>query len=159
MDKKTVIISPYSQKMRNNKENPKNFPWFPGVVSMLKQADYHIIQVGVQGEKPIFGVDDVRFNLSLKELKQLINESDTWVAVDNFFHHLASHTDKPGVVIWGKSDPSLFGYVKDVNLLKGRHYLRKLQFDIWEREVFTKDCFVKTEVVVEAIKNLANKYP
>ena len=63
-----IIISPYSRKLRNGKTNPKNFPHWEKLVKLLKEDGHTIIQVGVKGEKELQGVDEVKFNLPLKEL-------------------------------------------------------------------------------------------
>jgi hypothetical protein len=59
-----------------------------------------------------------------------------------------------GVVIWGKSDPLLFGYPENVNLLKDRKYLRARQFYIWDDEPFDPEVFVEPAEVVKAVKKL-----
>jgi hypothetical protein len=154
VDSKKIVISPYSQKLITDKINAKNYPWWSEVVESLKKEGYYIIQIGITGEEPI-GADEIKYNLSFKEIKELILQSATWASVDNFLPHFCSFIDKPGVVIWGQSDPVVFGYKKHTNLLKDRKYLRELQFYTWHDVVFTPDCFVSPDVVVKAIKDIA----
>ena len=90
---KTIIISPYSRKLRGkNTENLKNWPYeyWEELVKLLKENDFKVIQIGVMGEKPITGVDDLVIGLSIKGLKKLISECDNWISVDNFMPHLCS---------------------------------------------------------------------
>jgi len=146
-----IIISPYSKRLRNGKENPKNYPYWPDLVKGLKEKGFYIIQVGVEGEKKIDGVDEVLFNKPFKDLVALLKDCDTWISVDNFFQHLAYVHDKPGFVICGQSDPEIFGHKENVNILKDRKYLRPLQFDIWERAECSTDCFVEPGAIIDKI--------
>lgn len=139
-----IIISPYSKKLRNGQENPKNYPWWPELVKLI---DEPIIQVGINGEKQL--VDDFRKNLSLTELSDLIKECRTWISCDSFFQHLAWDLGKPGIVLWGQSDPLIFGHPENINLLKNRKYLRKKQFWWWEQCEYNADAFVKPAEVIK----------
>jgi ADP-heptose:LPS heptosyltransferase len=147
-----IIISPYSKPLRSGNVNPKNYPYWKELLYLIN--DKHIIQVGVDGEKEL--TKDFRKNLSLDKLSSLIKECDYWISVDNFFQHLAYHVKKPGVVIWGKSDPNIFGYSKNLNILKDRLLLRPNQFDIWENCVFDPNVFLKPDEIVEKIKKTFN---
>jgi ADP-heptose:LPS heptosyltransferase len=138
-----IIISPYAKKLRNGKENPKNYPYWKELVSFIKEP---IIQVGIDGEEQL--VPDFRKNLSIPELTNLINDCKTWISVDSFFQHLAWDIGKPGIVLWGQSDPLIFGHPENTNLLKDRSYLREKQFWWWEQCDYREDAFVKPEVVV-----------
>lgn len=79
-----IIIHPYAARLRNGKQNPKNFPYWRELIAML---DEEIVQVGIEGEEQL--VPDFRKNLTIKELETLISECRTWIAVDSFFQHLA----------------------------------------------------------------------
>lgn len=150
--KSKIVISPYSRKLRGKETpNPKNYPYWKEVVKGLKEKDFYIVQVGVEGEEQIEGVDEFIKNSSLDDLKILVNDCFIWISVDNFFGHLGNLLKKQGIVLFGKSDPEIFGHPSNINLLKDRSYLRKLQFDIWEAEPYDKDCFVNPEVVIETV--------
>ena len=143
-----IIISPYSQKMRNGKRNPKNYPWFAELVAKLNQK---CIQIGVLGEEPVKGTECV-FNANFDVLKQLVNDSKTWISVDNFFPHFC-HCEKlkSGIVIFSRSDPNIFSYPENINLLKDRKYLRPDQWGIWESVEFNKEVFVSPDEVIKYI--------
>jgi ADP-heptose:LPS heptosyltransferase len=145
-----VIISPWSKALRNGKENPKNYPFWKEVVDGLKEKGIHVIQAGVTGEK-LLGADSTAFNLSLDDLAELIKSCDAWVSVDNFFQHFCYLLEQPGIVIFGRSDPNIFGHELNDNLLKNRSYLRATQFTFWEDVEFSTECFVEPKVVIEAI--------
>ena len=146
-----IVISPYSRQLRNGKPNPKNYPYWPALVRSLREKGMYVIQVGVQGEKQIDGVDETKFSLPLKDLIALMKECDTWISIDNFFQHLAYANDIPGYVIFGQSDPNIFGHKENINILKDRSYLRPLQFDIWERQEVNNESFVEPEVIIDRI--------
>jgi ADP-heptose:LPS heptosyltransferase len=149
-----IIISPYSRKLRNGNQNPKNYPYWQELVEKLNERGYDVIQIGVQDEVPIKGVIDVKYNLPLEELKALAIECYTFISVDNFFPHLMSHTSKRGIVLWGRSDPKIFGYSQNINLLKDVKYLRSNQFDIWESIEYNPDIFIKPDEIIDFIINM-----
>ena len=151
MEKKTIIISPYSQKLRNGKNNPKNYPYWDELVLELKKKDFYIIQIGVSGEKSITGVDEVKFNQSLKEIEDLLRNCYVFISVDNFLPHLANCIGVRGIVLWGQSDPDIFGYKENINILKDRKYLRRNQFDVWESCEYNKDSFVLVSNIINSI--------
>lgn len=139
-----IIIAPYAQKLRNGKENPKNYPYWKELIAIIDQP---IVQVGVKGEQQL--VEDFRLNLSISELTQLVQECKTWISVDSFFQHLCWDLKKPGIVIWSQSDPIIFGHKENINLLKDRSYLRKDQFHIWEQCEYNKDAFISPTQVLK----------
>jgi len=150
-----IVISPYARIMRNGKANPKNFPYWQAVVEKLKKQRIKVIQIGRAGEELIKGIDDFKADLPLEEIEKLIEASSTWAAVDNFLQHLI--TKKSGVVIWSLSDPNIFGYFQNTNILLSRGWLKPRQFDIWEVEEFNVKAFPKPDQVVEEIMKLMGK--
>ena len=146
-----IIISPYSRMMRNGKPNPKNYPYFEEVVKGLKEKDCHVTQIGIEGEAEISGVNERLVRKSLKGLEKLIKECDSWIAVDNFFPHLCHLQRKPGVVIFGQSNPKIFGHPENTNLLKDKKYLREKQFDIWEATTYIEESFIDASTVINSV--------
>lgn len=139
-----IIISPYSKKLISGKENPKNYPYWEELIALI---DEPIIQVGIEGEKQLVG--DFRKNLKISELRELIQECRTWISCDSFFQHLAWDEKKPGVVLWGPSDPLIYGHPENVNLLKDRSYLAPNQFFWWEFTEHQKERFVLPQEVIK----------
>lgn len=139
-----ITIAPYAQKLRNGKENPKNYPYWEELIS---QIDEPIIQVGVEGEKQL--VDNFVKNRHISELCELIGECRTWIGVDSFFQHLAWREGKSGIVLWGPSDPLIFGHPENVNLLKSRDYLAPNQFLWWEQTEHLAQRFVEPDEVLK----------
>jgi len=156
---KKIIISPWSKLLRTpGKPNPKNPPlvWWKEVVNLLKQKDIYIIQIGINGEEPI-GANEIQFNLSLQGLKELTKKCDTFISVDNFFPHLTNLVGKPGIVVWAKSSPKIYGYPTNINLLKDEKYLRTDQFGTWEECNYDLNAFVEPQVVVNSVLNIFEK--
>lgn len=146
---KYILLSPWSKMLRDKSYNPKNYPWWPEVITGLKD-EFDILQIGVQGEEKL--TEDFRVGLSLVEVKKLIIDCHTWISVDNFLPHFAHLLGKSGIAIWGISDPNVFGYPENKNLLKSRKNLRENQFYIWDGLKYDKSVFVDPDVVIKAVK-------
>lgn len=146
-----IIIFPFSRKLRNGNENAKNFPisFWKELIKMLKKDD-EIIQLGVEGEEQL--VSDFRKNLLLKEIKSLLKECRFWISVDSFGVHLANTINKKGVGLYSISDPLIFGYSQNLNILKDRKYLRKNQFATWEEAEHDKEAYLSAEEVYKIIR-------
>ena len=141
-----IVISPYAQRLKNGKTNPKNYPYWQKLIAMIEEP---IVQVGIEGEEQL--VPDFRKNLSIAALRQLINECKVWVSCDSFIQHLAWDEGKKGIVLWSVSDPLIFGHPENVNLLKSRDQLATNQFLWWEYVTHRSDLFVEPEIVAKAI--------
>ena len=152
MSKKKLIISPYSRKI-NRQRHPKNYPYWNDVVKGVT-GEFDTVQIGCNGEEIIEGVDCFIAGLSFKEIEDRVRECDVWASVDNFLPHLAHLIGKPGVVIWSRSDPNIFGYKENINLLKSRKYLMQDQFMRWEDVDYVEDAFVSPDKVIQAIKEI-----
>ena len=163
---KTIIISPYSRVPRSGVLAAKDYPYWTELVDLLHTVPYYTIQVGLAGEE-LIGAKETKFDLELVDLEALVKASDTWISVDNFFPHMCSHLHKIGVVIWGISDPLIFGaYKTNVNLLKSRENLRVPkqvpgknmwiggQFGLWDDEPYDPTVFVKPAEVLQAVQKV-----
>jgi ADP-heptose:LPS heptosyltransferase len=142
-----IIIAPYAQKLRTGKLNPKNYPYWKELISKI---DEPIIQVGVESEEQL--VPDFRKNLPIAELRKLVKECRIWIGVDSFFQHLAWDEGIPGIVLWGPSDPLIWGHSENINLLKDRSHLVENQFLWWEATEHRNDRFVKPKQILEHLK-------
>lgn len=142
-----IILFPWAKHLRNGGKNPKNYPWWPELISKLEVLGHEIIQVGVEGEEPL--VKDFRKNLSISELSNLMKSADTWIGVDSFGQHLGWDLGIRGMAIFGQSDPIIFGHEENVNVLKSRTYLRDKQFWWWEQCEYRADAFVDPDTIVK----------
>lgn len=157
-----ILISPYAQTLRDGKENPKNFPYWGELLTILTDYGFDIVQIGSSKDKAIdfdwpphhdhIGNFEFKQNLKLKEIANLIKECDIWISVDSFLQHLNQClVRKRGIVIFSQSDPRIFGYPTNNNLLKDRSYLRDKQFWLWEQCDYNKDAFVTADEVYNAV--------
>ena len=145
-----IIISPYSKKLPTGGNNPKNFPHWKRVAQLLRQEGLKTLQVGIKGEERI-GCDWELFSAPLKDIKRQIGNCTTWISVDNFLPHLAKWVGVPGVVVFGKSDPNIFGYPENINLLKDKAFLRPNQWLFWHQDIYDAEAFVSPKTVLEAV--------
>jgi hypothetical protein len=142
-----IIISPYSKALLSGKQNPKNYPYWKELIAMI---DEPIVQVGIESEAQL--VSDFRKNLPITELRKLIQECRTWISCDSFFQHLGWDEGKKGIVLWGVSDPLIYGHPENINLLADRKHLAENQFLWWEFVEHQNERFVKPEIVLEHLK-------
>jgi len=148
-----ILISPWSRKLINGKENAKNYPYWAELSEKLQELGHYIIQIGLYNEK-LIGANECKFDLSLIEIKELSKKCDLFISVDNFIPHLLTNFCN-GIVLWSVSDPQIFGYVQNINLLKDRNYLKQNQFTIWEEEEFNKDSHVNVYEVLKAVNSFS----
>lgn len=139
-----ILIHPFARPLRDGRKNPKDYPHWE---QLIEQINEPIIQIGVAGETQL--VEDFRTNLSLDELAVLVKECRTWIGVDSFFQHFCWDLDKPGIVLWGQSDPLIFGHPENANLLKSREYLREHQFWLWDQASHVPEAFVLPSEVLK----------
>ena len=142
-----IIISPYSKALLSGRQNPKNYPYWEELIAKINEP---IIQVGIEGEKQL--VPDFRKNLPITELRKLIQECRTWISCDSFFQHLGWDEGKKGIVLWGVSDPLIYGHPENTNLLADRKYLAENQFLWWEFVEHRNERFVEPQIVLEHLK-------
>lgn len=143
-----IIISPWAKELISKKPNPKSpsLMWWKILVSKITEP---IVQIGVTGEKQL--VSDFRPNLSMNQLISLLDECRTFITIDSFFQHLAWDQNKPGIVIWGQSNPKIYGHDIHTNLLKGKEYLMPDQFLMWDLVKYRDDCFVEPQEVISKL--------
>ena len=141
-----IIISPYAKKLHNGKVNPKNYPYWKELIKLIDQP---IIQIGIDGEEQL--VPDFRKNLSLDELRKLVDQCDKWISCDSFFQHFCWDKKNYGIVLWSVSDPKIFGHPENTNLLLDRKHLAPNQFLWWDFTEYDATKFVLPEEVVKFI--------
>lgn len=149
-----IVISPFSnlKAMKNGTPHPKNYPYWPELIKSLK-LHHEVIQIGITGEEIL--THDFRFDLSPEQLVELIKEMDLFISVDNFFPHMVHHyyekLGKSGIVIFSRSNPEIFGYEENKNLLKSKKYLRPDQFLFWDMCEYIEDAFVDPSDIIKAV--------
>ena len=122
-----------------NVQTPKSYPYWNELIGLLTTQGHEIKQI-----------KDAM--LPIPEIIAMVNHCDVWISIDSFLPHLvAYHNLKSGIVLWGKSDPLIFGHPTNTNLLKDRKYLRPDQFRWWRDVEYTPDAFVSPEVIIQEI--------
>ena len=135
---KKCILFKSVRPMRNGKRNPKDYPYWDELRILLSEK---------------YNVSEVDEIIQLKELKELLLEADLIICTDSFIQHYCWSIGKQCVVIFGKSDPLVFGHQENINLLKSRDSLRPNQFDIWENEAYDINVFVNAQEILGEINN------
>lgn len=147
-----IVISPFSRKLFNGKPNAKNYAYWDELIKMLKTDSHHVEQIGITGEDKL--VDSFRANWNFYDLADLVNEAKLFISVDNFFPHFCRKHCKEikGVVIFTRSNPKIFGYDENINILKDEKFLRKDQFGIWEGCDYLEEASEDPKIVYQMIK-------
>lgn len=122
---------------RGNLNNAKSYPFWEELLVLLKDHE----------------VKEIKGILKEQEIKDLVKEADCVVTIDTFLIHFIKYykLTTPTIVIWGLSDPLIFGYKDQTNLLKGRKYLRSGQFLWWKDIPNNPEVFVTPETVYNAV--------
>lgn len=151
-----ILIAPYAARLFNGKPSPKDYPYFPKLVELLNMDGYEVVQIGVKGEARVEGVSQFITNWPMRKIPDLVNECATWISVDSFLPHLCYyHNLKPGIVLFGSSDPRIWGHSRNTNLLRGRDYLRPYQYQNWEAVEPKPSVFMYAENIMPHIYKLA----
>lgn len=120
-----------------NVKNAKSYPYWEELYALLK----------VHKVKKLEGI------LPLNEVKDLVEWADVVITIDSFLPHLIEYhmINKKVIVLWGKSDPLLFGYKKNTNILKDRKYLKPQQYQWWRDEPINDDVFVLPKEIINHV--------
>jgi ADP-heptose:LPS heptosyltransferase len=144
-----VLFAPFAAKAPSLKgqPSPKDYPWAKELATLLEK--HNVVQVGGNGDEQL--TPDFRRNLSFSDLGKLILESKTAITVDSYLQHYYWFLKRRAIVLWGISDPVIFGHPENINLLKDRKFLRPQQFDLYYTNQYCTESFVTPERVVEAL--------
>lgn len=145
-----ILISPWAKRTTEGGPSPKNYPYWGQVVQLLKSNGHKVHQVSCKGEPDVSGCNLRSDNLEISNLELLLHQCETFISVDSMLQHLAWSIGEQGVVIFGLSDPDIFGHSIHINLLKSRRYLREQQFWLWSQVSPKPEAFVPPEQVVAA---------
>jgi ADP-heptose:LPS heptosyltransferase len=145
----TILLAPFAarQPQLNGSGSPKDYPWTKDLVALIIAANHNLIQVGGEGDEQV--APDFRKNLIFEEVGRLIESCDTAICVDSYLQHHCWYLNKKAIVLWGISDPQIFGHSLHNNLLKDRKYLRQNQFDLYYDNQHRPEAFVTPEEVVK----------
>jgi hypothetical protein len=151
---RTILLSLFSRHTPNGNLSPKSYPFYKELVELFNK-EYITIQLGSSKEPDIGAV--YRYNnLPAEDLVRIVQDMDCFCSVDSFLPHLYQcyAPEKKGVVIWSLSDPLIFGYKTNINLLKDRKYLRAEQYLDWNDVEQIKEAFVEPTVILSKVKEI-----
>jgi len=153
MEQMRIIISPYSNMTFTGEEHPKHYPYWEELLTLIKEKypDVILTQVGIIPEKRLPLVDEFLLNLPSAELKKILLDSTTWIAIDNFFPHFAHYYGKKGIALFSYSDPKLFGHSDNINLFKDKKFFRPNQFDLWSNCIRHKSPYISPKKILQAL--------
>lgn len=80
--------------------------------------EYTFIQVGLTREQKVENMVDWRGKTSFRETMALFYHIRSFVGVNSSFSHVTNAFDTPGVVLFGPSQPAIWGHSNNVNLYK-----------------------------------------
>ena len=83
----------------------------------------------------------------------MVSECKTWISIDSFLPHMVNNMEEivTGNVIFGLSDPKIYGYPYNNNILKSEQLLRPDKFGIWNFEQ-NPDVFETPEIIFSKLK-------
>ncbi len=149
----SIILSLFSRVTHETKSpSPKNYPYYLELVNLLKQQNIQTIQIGVKDETNINA--DLRFdNLPIPKLIELSSKVSLNISIDNFYSHFCHFYKRKCIVLYSLSNPSIWGYPENINLLKDKKYLRpiKQQYEFWENIKPIKESFVEPQEVLKVV--------
>ena len=148
-----ILFAPYSARSPslNGQSSPKDYPHARQLAELLEK-DYELVQVGGNGDEQV--AKDFRPNLSFNDLGKLIDASQTGICVDSYLQHYYWYRDRKAIVLFGISDPLIFGHSENLNLLVDRGFLRPNQFDLYYLNQYNPEAFVSPEEVLAALETL-----
>jgi ADP-heptose:LPS heptosyltransferase len=123
-DKPIVVIQPFGgydplqhKKITSNKDWDDNNKWY-GVIQALVNRGYEVVQLGAIGEYIFPNVTSFVGHASIRESFALIKYCDFFISVDTYAIHVAKAFKKPGIVLWGRTNPYRVGYTDHYNIYK-----------------------------------------
>lgn len=147
-----VVIFPYAKKIREGLPSPKNYPYWKELVKILVEEGQEVIQVSPIDEERIEGTKIVTGTLEFDSIETLVSKADYYISIEGFAPHLL--TKNRGFVIFGVSDPMLYGYNRNINILKNRKYLKANQTDYWHKEDVNEDAYLTADEVWKIISEV-----
>lgn len=157
-----ILFSPFCAKIpvqENNRvvgykpsaKTPYYWKEFTAVVHAT-QKNWELLQIGAPDDEKLPHCGFFSPKIPSEAIK-LIKQSDTWLCPDTWLQHLASPIKK-GVVVWSRSDPKLFGYDTNINLLKDEKYIKPDPWSTWHQTEYIKEAFVDYEEIILALEKI-----
>jgi len=134
-NKPIVIIAKGVKPLRNGKKSAKEYPYWDELIRLLEK-NYTVKEV---------------VHEPLDILEQTLKNAHAVICCDSFLQHFCWSIGVKAIVLWGTSDPTVFGHKENINILKHKSYIRKNLFDTWEGEEHNPNAFVTPQEVLQHI--------
>lgn len=86
------------------------------IINFYPKFDF--IQLGVKDEKYINGAIDFRSKFSLRQQLSVLCHSKMYIGLDSFWNHAARALDIKSVILFGPTNPKVWGYDGNINIYK-----------------------------------------
>jgi ADP-heptose:LPS heptosyltransferase len=118
--KDVVLIAPYSAKSISGKQSVYK-DWdddrWREVISNIQQQGYKVYQLGTIDETRLGADEFISDNIT--KIISLVKYCYTFIGVDTWIGHAGAALNKPGIVLFGGTDPLLFGHDTNHNICVG----------------------------------------
>ena len=124
---------------------------------VIKQfPDYTFIQVGLESEFLLDGVEDFRGKFTLREQLSIIANSNLFFGVDSFWAHAATALGIKAMVLFGDTSPDHFGHDNNLNIYKNVSCSPCIDWIHGYNCPYSKKCMelITVEDVVNSIRSL-----
>ncbi len=132
------------------------------LVKEIKNMGLQVYQVGSSLDSKVSGCDEYFLGGDYRIGIALLEKSKCFVSVDTFLNHAGHAIGKRGVVLFGPSDPNIFGHESNINLYYPDSCLERKclwgENSQWRSQLSCDDkkCmkFIEVREVVEKVKEL-----
>ena len=124
------------------------------LVNMLREEykDTTIINCVLPNEPHFMGT--IRCDLHWAQIHEMLKGAETFVAIDSCLNHFSPSANKKGVVIWGSTRWTQFGYDQNINL---QFHMQ----DKWDETKFNdsdpRNNMVEPRLIIDNLKKLKKK--
>lgn len=127
-----IFLAPFTNKRIDGKPHAKEYPFWEELLNLITIQD-EVYQYVMPGDKEL--VKSVIPHVPFKDFFNIVKEMDTFLCVDSYLPHFMNchFPDKRGFVLFGPSDPTIWGYQQNFNLTNGRSFWRPNQFETWNQ--------------------------
>ena len=121
--------------------------------------DFTFIQLGLESEELIQGAFDYRGVGSLREQLSILSNSNFYIGVESFWAHACSALNVPGIILFGDSNPEIWGHENNINIYKRLSCSPCIDWIGGDNCPYDKKCMsdIGIEEVADAINSLIPK--
>jgi hypothetical protein len=135
----------------------KTYPFWNILIDNLKEAGYKVVQFKFKNEPSYNNVDEV-ITPSFPTIVELLKDPDSYlISNDSFIPHLLNVylPTKKNFVLFGCTNPDIYGYSQNINILKSKSFLVENQFTVLKDLQPNKNMWIEPIFILEIIeKNL-----